>query len=89
MRYRRRAPVAIGRDVKPASTNTRKLAFHATESLEKVAFGSNVDRFHRSYYYLEDGDPGANKLFSAHSTGIFRWCIVCHLSVHTETPTVQ
>ena len=64
-RYRRNYPVTISRHVKPTVINPKKFAFNLEESADQVAFGSNVKRFHESHYYLEDGDPGANKLFSA------------------------
>lgn len=52
--------------IKPLVLNPRKNARRVVGSADNVAFGSARERFHESDYYLEDGDPGGNRMFAPH-----------------------
>lgn len=74
--------------VKPSLLNPRKYAARVMSEPEAIGFGSSRERFHESHYYLEDGDPGGNRMFAPHVGRSERHCrAVPAAELHTTSPT--
>lgn len=70
--------------VKPPVTNPRKYAARVMGASDAVAFGSARERFHESHYYLEDGDPGGNRMFAPHVGRSERSRLFSHSPLHSD-----